>query len=521
MVILAMPPELQASSETVQGLLVAGAQKWPERPFVYFADGSVWTCEQVFREAMRAASALHSQGVRPGDRVAIILPNGPEWLRAWWGLALLGAIVVPFNPTFVGRILAELLDTTRPSQIIATALPEGSPAGAQLISPGSLSQEYEYLGSLPLVKPEDPHVIIFTSGTTGKSKGSLTSNLHVCSQSFWLTEDAGVCERDRALADLPLFHMAALGICTLMLRIGASIALRERPSMSRYWEIAKAAETTFGYLVSSMAAKLVQNEPMAAEREHKMRFFLSSPLPPDVQAFIERFSLEGLCTAFGSTETSTAIRKGLHTPLRPGSCGTGRPGFELRIVDENGNTVADGQRGELIVRTQRPAAMSLGYYSNDAANAEVWRDGWYHTGDIFMRDCDGFYYWKDRVKESIRRRGENISSYEVEREILAFPSVAEAACISVAGDFKGDEEIKAFLVTIGEIDLVALVRFLSDRLPYFMVPRFYEIVPELPKTATMKVQKYLLRSRPHGPSSWDRESAGLSLSRPGKTEVKD
>src|SRR5207253_1309239 len=130
----------------------------------------------------------------------------------------------------------------------------------------------------------------------------------------------------------------------------------------------------------------------------------------------------------------------LYAPMRPGSCGTARPGFDLRIVDENGKDVPIGKRGELIVRAQRRAAMSLGYYNNDAANAEAWREGWFHTGDLFERDEDGYYYWKDRAKESIRRRGENISSFEVEREILAFPGVAEAACVAAAGELQGDEE---------------------------------------------------------------------------------
>jgi carnitine-CoA ligase len=495
------------SAETVQGLLIAGANRWSDRPFVYHPDGSMWTRGRVFQEALSAASALRRWGVRPGEHVSIILPNGPEWLRAWWGAAVLGAIVLPVNPNLKGRVLGELFETTRPSYIIASAVPEGLPPGSHLILPSSLSAPTENVGPLPAVTPDDAHMIVFTSGTTGRSKGSLTSNLHLCNQSFWMVEGAGISEHDRALVDLPLCHMAALGMCALMMRVGGSIALRERPSLSRYWEVAKEAGTTYGYLVSSMAAKLVQNEPSPAECDHKMRFFLSSPLPPDAEAFIERFELEGLCTAFGSTETSTVIAKGLRTPLRAGSCGTVRQGFDLRIVDDCGNDVPNGQRGELLVRSHRRAATSLGYYNNDSANAEAWRDGWYHTGDIFECDNDGYYYWKDRLKESIRRRGENISSQEVEREILAFPGVSEAACVAVAGELKGDEEIKAFLVTNMNVNLAELVQFLTERLPYFMVPRFYEVIPELPKTATMKIQKYVLRLRDLGSQTWDREKA--------------
>ncbi|WIW89491.1 AMP-binding protein [Sphingobium sp. V4] len=504
---------MDANPETVRGLLVSGARDWPDRPFVLFEDWGVWSRRDALEVALSAAAAMQREGVRAGDRVCVILPNGPDWLRAWWGAALLGAIVVPFNPSFVGRILEELLETTDPSFVIASSPVSEAPAKSRYISPASLAVPSDTPPILSEINGDSPHVIIFTSGTTGRSKGSLTSNFHVINQSFWMAESGDVGESDRFMGDLPLFHMAALGNFTLMMRVGGSIALRTRPSLSRYWEIARDCETTFGVLVSSMAAKLMQDPPSPADRDHKMRFFLSSPLPPDPAKFVERFGLEGLCTGFGSTETSTALCKPLGQPVVTGSCGQQRKGYELRIVDEDFNDVADGERGELLIRTTRRTQMSLGYFNNPEATAEAWHDGWYRTGDLFERDAEGNFFWRDRLKDSIRRRGENVSSQEVEREINLYPGVLESACVAVQGAFQGDEEIKAFLVIAGEIDFGDLVRHLDGRLPYFMIPRFFERIDELPRTPTMKVQKFLLKERPAGPAHWDREAVGITLNR--------
>lgn len=500
--------------ETVSGLLFAGAKKWGDRPFIHFEDGSSWSRSESLDVAIASAHALQQQGVRPGDRVAVILPNSADWLRAWWGLALLGAVIVPFNPTFVGRILEELLETVDAPFIIATEMVAEAPAATRQIAPASLTASPQGALSLPEVKAADPHTIIFTSGTTGRSKGSLTSNLHVVSQSFWMAEDGAVSESDRFMGDLPLFHMAALGNVTLMMRVGASVALRTRPSLSQYWNIARETGATYGVLVSSMAAALMQAPPSPGDRDHHMRFFLSSPEPANREAFIERFGLEGLCTALGSTETGTAIRKPLKINNHPaGSCGLVRPGYEVRIVDEQLNDVPDGARGELLVRSVRREQMSLGYFNNAEATASAWQDGWYRTGDLFERDADGFHFWRDRLKDSIRRRGENVSSQEVEREINTFPGVTESACVAVTGAFEGDEEIKAFVVAEQPVDFAALTRHLDGRLPPFMIPRFFEQIDELPRTPTMKVQKFRLKDRAPGPGHWDRDAAGVTLSK--------
>lgn len=502
-----------AARETIQGLLFYGARNWPDRPFIHFEDGAVWTRQQCLAEAQVAAKALARQGVNCGDRVAIILPNGPEWLRAWWGVALLGAVAVPLNPDYRGQIFVDLLALSNPAFIISDGPVAEAPASARAIASASLMQDEGEMPPLPQVSPDDPHIIIFTSGTTGNSKGSLTSNLHVCNQSAWMAETGAVTERDRFLCNLPLFHMAALGNLIGMMRVGGSVALRTRPSFSNYWEVARETGATYAVLVSSMAGKLMNDPVSPGERDHAMRFFLASPLPVAADAFIARFGLEGLVSGFGSTESSTAICKPIDVENRRGTCGKARAGFEIRLVDENGNDVPDGVRGELIIRPVRRGLMSLGYFNNEAATAEAWRGGWYHTGDVLERDSDGFYYWRDRLKESMRRRGENVSSYEVERELNTFPGVVESACVSVTGAFEGDEEIKAYIVAHSPVDFAELVRHVSDKLPHFMVPRFYQLIDELPKTPTMRIQKMKLKALGRSADDWDREAAGVEVKR--------
>jgi crotonobetaine/carnitine-CoA ligase len=201
-------------------------------------------------------------------------------------------------------------------------------------------------------------------------------------------------------------------------------------------------------------------------------------------------------------------------PAKPGTCGTIRPGVDVRLVDENDCEVAIGAVGEMLVRTDRPFAMNSGYHKNPEATAKAWRNGWFHTGDAFRRDADGYYYFVDRVKDAIRRRGENISSFEVENDIVAHPDVREAAVIGVPSEYSEDEVMAVIAPVPGRsIDRAALMGFLETRLPYFMVPRYIRILDELPKTPTAKVMKAELRKDGITPDTWDREAAGIKLKR--------
>lgn len=516
-----------AVPSTIPGLLRHGAQQWPDKVLASFEDGSSWTWQQCFAQAHRAANGLRERGIEPGHRVMIMLPNGAPWLRAWWGSALLGGIVAPINPAYRGQMLADLCDTVAPHAIVtdgegAARLP--SHHRRVLIADSALTEASSWIPTgLPEAQPWDTHCLLMTSGTTGPSKASVTTHAYVCNLLEWIVEGADLSSDDVFQADMPWFHLSALAPAVQMMRVGGRIAVRTQPAMSRYWEVARELGSTFATAAGTVAHFLEAQPPSAHDRDHRMRFMFSSPLPANPQQFIDRFGLRGLCTTYGSTEANLVVINTLKFPLRPGSCGKARPGFQVRIVDEHDHEVSPGQVGELIARCEQPWLQSQGYFNNPEATVSAWRNGWIHTGDAMRVDEDGYYYFHDRYKDALRRRGENISSFEVEREVLAYPAVAEVACVATPCDYGADDEVKVFVVPHPdtELDLEDLLRFLVDRMPYFMVPRYFELITELPKTPTQRVQKHLLRAQGNTTATWDRENAGYRLTRSGLVNSKE
>jgi crotonobetaine/carnitine-CoA ligase len=506
---------------TIYGLLRDGARAWPDRVLVHLESGECWTWDQALREGARAANALAAKGVRRGDRVMLPLPNGATWLRAWWGAALLGAVFIPANPNLRGQLLADVCELVSPSAIVAEEDIGGllAPTYRQrLVHPPELTEGSDEIAELhPAPAPWDTHCLLLTSGTTGPSKASMTTHAYVATLADFLVDECAVGPDDVFQADMPWFHLSALAPAIQIMRVGGTIALRAVPAMTRYWETAKELGSTFAIAPGTVSQFLAAQPPSASDRDHWLRFMLCSPLPDDPPAFMDRFGLSGLVTAYGSTETNLPTTSTLVTPWRTGSCGKARPGFEIRVVDEHDIPVPAGQVGELIVRADRPWLQSQGYFERPEDTVRAWRNGWFHTGDAFRVDPDGYYYFQDRYKDVVRRRGENISSYEVEREVIAYPGVAEAACVAYPSELGGDDEVKVFMVAESgaHINFDELVPFLVERMTYFMVPRYYELISELPKTPTQRAQKHLLRERGNCDATWDRERAGYQVTRAG------
>ena len=293
------------------------------------------------------------------------------------------------------------------------------------------------------------------------------------------------------------------------------LAIRSMPAMSSYWATAKENKATIGFLLSAMVPFLLRQPESPADRQHSMRLMISSPLPDDVDAFRQRFGVDEVITAYGSTEVSGCLTRSPGQDIVRGYCGRVRPGYECRVVDEHDHEVAAGEIGELIVRTDEPWMLTSGYVGNPDATAQAWRNGWFHTGDLLRADADGNHFFVDRTKDALRRRGENISSAEVEAEVASHPTVAEVACVAHPAEV--DDDVKVFLVPAGggSVDFPALLEYLIDRMPYFMVPRYFELVDALPKTATNKVQKHDLRARGNSDATWDREAHGYKVTRHG------
>jgi len=515
---MTMPP---ASQVVLRFVLERNAAERPDEPCIAFEDGSSWSRAETLHQAYSAGNALLASGVEAGQRVAVFLPNGPDFCRVWFGLAAIGVSIVPVNTAFRGdqlRHLLELADT--PLVITDDILGERlddidlpvrrlTPDG--LVGPADAPPVPESLG------PWSEASVILTSGTTGPSKASITSYHQLYLTGAWATVDLGLGEADTFLIDLPLFHQAASSMTLGALAARSRIAVRSAPALNNYWATAKESGATMAFLLSSMAAYLAAQPPGPADTDHDLRYMIAAPLPADPAEFCKRFGVEDLITAFGSTEVSGCLVRLPGDPLVPGAVGRLRPGYEVRLADEHDVEVEVGEPGELLVRTDLPWGLSSGYLQNPAATAAAWRNGWFHTGDVLRRDGEGNYFFHDRRKDCLRRRGENISSFDVERSVAGHAGVAEVACVAVSSELGVDDDVKVWIVPAGEgePDFAGLVEYLVERMPHFMVPRYYELIDALPKTPTMRVKKHVLRERGNSEGTWDREAAGLHVSRDG------
>ncbi|MFC3712892.1 AMP-binding protein [Sphingoaurantiacus capsulatus] len=502
----------------------------PEKTHVVFQDGEEWSFAEVRRRVRAVAAGFARLGVKRGEHVAVWLPNGREAFLTLYAVNYLGAVFVPFNTAYRGNLLAHVVANSDAKLIVVHA--DLAPRLAD-IDRARLEQAVIVgrgdRGSLPatpfealsgsgeppeLDRPIDPwdiQSIIYTSGTTGPSKGVLSSYLHMYSNAgpeSWPM----VTGEDRYLTVGPFFHIGGMGPPVVMLARGGSVAIVESFSTDSFMPLVKATRATVIFLLGVMATFLVKRPPSLDDRDHHVRVAMMVPLTDDAAAFKERFGID-IHTIFNMTEISSPIVSEAN-PAKPGTCGRVRPGAKVRLVDSNDCEVPVGSVGEMLVRTDRPWGMNSGYYKDEAATAKAWRNGWFHTGDAFRRDEDGYFYFVDRVKDAIRRRGENISSFEVELEVCAHPDVREAAAIGVPSEYSEDDVMVVVAPVPGRsVDPVALTHFLADRMPYFMVPRYLRVLDELPKTPSAKVMKAELRGEGITTETWDREKAGIRISR--------
>jgi crotonobetaine/carnitine-CoA ligase len=321
-----------------------------------------------------------------------------------------------------------------------------------------------------------------------------------------------VAAEDRYMCNLPLFHVGGTIPVMGMLARGGSVAIITAFSTESFWRSLIETESTVVLLLGAMATFIAKQPPSPADTAHTLRKVIIVPLAEDAPRFAARFGVT-VYTLFNMTEVSTPLVSGPN-PTRTGICGTPRPGVEVRLVDDNDCQVPPGATGELIVRSEGPWALNSGYFKNAEATVRAWRNGWFHSGDAFRMDDEGNYVFVDRMKDAIRRRGENISSFEVEAEIAAHPLVNEVAVVSVPSEL-GEDEILCIVAAIdgAVIDPAELIQFLIPRMTHFMIPRYVRVVPALPRTPTSKIQKHILRSEGITAETWDREAAGIMVRR--------
>jgi len=503
--------------------------------FAVFQDGEIWSYAQLRQKVRKLAGGFHDQGVGRGDHVAVWMFDSKEAILTFFAINYLGAVFVPLNTAYKGQVLSHVLNVSDAKVIVAhgqllerlgevdVAQIEKAIAVGEYVLPEAINgvdfYGVESTASEPPeldrpIEPWDVQSIIFTSGTTGPSKGVLSSYLHIFTNAGPETWHF-VTGEDRFLINMPIFHIGGMGVIFVMLCRGGSIAVMDGFDTEKFWPFVRESKTTAFFLLGVMTTFLLKQEPSDDDKNHDVRLAFMVPLTETCTEFYERFGID-VYTIFNMTEISSPIVSEPN-PTKRGTCGKKREGVDVRLVDENDCEVAPGEIGEMIVRTDRPWGMNSGYYKNPEATAEAWRNGWFHTGDCFRQDDEGYFYFVDRMKDAMRRRGENISSFEVEAEVVAYPSVREAAAYAVPSDLGEDDVMISVAPVAGkDIDLKDLVEFLGERMPYFMVPRYIRVLDELPKTPSSKVMKHVLRNEGVTSDSWDREMYDIKFKREKK-----
>lgn len=509
----------------LKAILDDRAARFPDRRLALFDDGTEWTWREGRAQVRTLAAALQRLGVRQGDRVIAWLPGGPDLVRAWFAINYLGAVFVPLNTAYRGASLEHVINACRAKVMLAHGALTERLQGLQLpqlehvVTPESLAGDAggadaavagAELDDSAQPQPWDIQSIIYTSGTTGPSKGVLSPYLQLYTTATVVYGYLG--EGEGVLVNLPLFHVGGTSSIMIALIRSGSFYLVDGFSTDRFWDqVRRGGCATTSGLIGVMGPFLMKAPPRADDRDHPLRRVTGFPINELTVKLGERFGIEFL-TGFNMTEVSAPLVSEVDTRVF-GACGKARGGVECRLVDAHDIEVPEGEVGELVVRSHQPWVFNAGYDGLPEATAQAWRNGWFHTGDLMRRDAEGHYFFVDRLKDAIRRRGENISSVEVEAALRSFAGVEEAIAVGIP--METEEEVMAVIVPARgtTLDPVALTEWLVPRLPYYAVPRFVRIVESIPKTETSKQRKYPFRDAGITPDTWDRVAAGIVLKR--------
>jgi crotonobetaine/carnitine-CoA ligase len=511
-------PSFQVGREQIAPhLLVARASESPDTVVLENVEvGAAWTYSELLDSVRRWASALASVGVRPGDHVVTMLPDQGDGIRSWLGASFAGAVEVPINPQHRGELLRAAVDLVSPRAVVIAPevladldLDDLGAAGTILVTDGEpagrantrirglrplLASDPAILDP-PSVGASDTATIIFTSGTTGPSKGVIVPWACVYQLVSWAPADA-YGPGDAVFCPMPMFHVAGKSGFTNALARRSRFVYREKFSASLFLEDVRSTNCVAANVVGPMLSFLHETPARHDDADNPLRVVFCGPMIPDIEGFKRRFGVE-VATCYGMTEIGSVLTTTYdHGPWN--SCGRVRTDFpwpEVRIVDSDDRDVAPGTVGELVVRTRCASAFSPGYLNDPDKTAEAWRDGWFHSGDALRVDEAGNYYLVDRYKDTIRRRGENVSSFEVEAVVGAYEGVHECAAVGVPGPH-GDDDIVVFVIAAvpGAVDAIDLGDWVAARVPSHMRPTEYRVVDNLPRNATsLRVKKYELR----------------------------
>ena len=526
---------------TVLDALAARLAADPDGPYLDF-EGVAYTAREMDAEANRLAHALRRLGVVHGDRVATLLENSPAQVVTFFAALKLGAIQVPVNTAYKGEFLRhQLADsgsrvivvqgdfTGRVAEVAGDATPEtavaivvGSPAdeiGA--IEAFDWDEILESAPDIPItgldVAPSDLACFIYTAGTTGPSKGCLLPHNYIVALADQIARAWQRRADDVVLTPLPLFHFNAISVCVVGTLVGGgSASIARRFSVSRFWpEVARTGATIVSML-GSLAILIADADDHPDQSGHRLRLCAAAPMPPAIdEIWRDRFGCATFSAGYGLTEASliSILPAGEANPAGA----AGKPNdhdFDVRLVDDDDVEVPVGEIGEIVCRPRGPNLMFAGYWRRPDATVAATTNLWFHTGDLGRLDAAGFLFFVDRKQDYLRRRGENISSFELERAFHEHPAIKDVAVHSVASDV-GEDEVKVTAVlqedaTATEGELCA---WSVDKVPYFAVPRYIELRADLPRNPVGRVLKFELRDDGVTDATWDREAAGFTFER--------
>lgn len=502
------------------------AREAPDHVFIRMMNGE-WSFAWVDEKSDMAARALHARGVRRGENVSLMLPNGIEFVVLWFALAKLGAVAAPVNTAFRGESLRAAIDLVQSRllfvhaslqgligevraalQTVRNVLLVGVPAQPDVASYETLFATSSQVADVPWpdVAASDLALLLYTSGTTGRSKASMMAHRFVLGHARLTIEGLDLRADDVLYCPYPMFHLdAAVMTIAPALLLRATAAIGERFSVSRFWHEVRTLKATVFDFMGATLTMLWKQEQTPQDHMHHLRLGWGVPLPEWAPQFEQRFGCR-LVELYGSTELGTFIFTPLDQPRRVGSCGKVRGPFEVRLQSEEGEPVAPGQSGEMLVRSTDPGLITAGYFGMPEATQQALRDGWFHTGDLLRQDEDGYLYFVGRFKDMVRRRGENISAAEVEMAIETHPQVLECAVFGVPSEFSEEDVMACVVARPGtQLGAEALIEFCASRMARFMLPRYIRMMAALPKTPTDKIEKDPLRQQGVTHDTWDRE----------------
>ena len=521
---------------TVPNLLEYAARCWGERPFLRESGSKTWlTFADAFKTSHSLSRGLASLDVKKGDYIPVMMPNCVDFVQAWFAINLRGAAYIAVNTSLVGSLLAAQLALGRARLWavhaeflpVLSALPDDLRASVEILVVAGLEPDQEVAGWNRVVRLEelflsdgpdaceavvwsDVCAVSFTSGTTGPSKGVMAPHSLAITTALSFSYVVDLRQDDTLYTSLPLFHgmSSRMGMLPALLT-GCRIVLGKRFSGSQFWSEVIEADATVAQTIFSIPGVLMAQAPKPEDRAHRVTRMFNAH---HTEAFQERFGVQLLeCFAMSEIGMVTASPP---SEQRAGSAGRAHPDWDVAIVDQDGLPVPDGEAGEIACRPRRPGLMMRGYLHQPDRMVEATYDLWFRSGDIAYRDTDGYIWFLDRAKERIRRRGENISSLEIEQVVRRHPDLEDAAAMGHPAQ-AGEDDIRLLVVPRQGRNLspADLHGWLVENLPRFMVARYIEVVPQLPYTATNKVEKARLMAAGLGANAWDAEAAGPSRTR--------